>query len=163
MSQGKLAFHTECRKLWTPCEHMRTVTNQLEEYTRAVADGDGIPLVPEGCIPLIGYTKKPSTLLDITLNGRNFLEERQLALKTYKKNHKIKWYHTQKKKKTYQHIAKDKTFVVGETRPKTLLQLENAVEDVLDSTMVQYFSVIKKIENSDDDEVSVLYIQSKSY
>ena len=85
-SQGKLAVHLECRKSWIPCEHMKKVATQLEEYTEAV--GNRPPQVPKGCIPLIGYEKKKSTLLDIPFDGRNFLEERQIALKTYKKNHK---------------------------------------------------------------------------
>ena len=46
-------------------------------------------IVPKGCIPLIGYRKKPSSLLEIKDEGRNFLEERATAISIFKKNHRI--------------------------------------------------------------------------
>ncbi len=155
-SQGKLALHINCRKLWTPCEHMRKVTYQLAEYTRAAANGN--PKVPKGCIPLIGYAKKPSTLLDINFNGRNFLEERRIALKTYKKTYQIKWYQGKNKKKPNktesQQIRNEKKTIPTESRHIRLLQIKPA-EDVLNSTMSQYFSIINKIEKSPNEKVSV--------
>ncbi len=103
-AQGKLAFHVECRKLWKACGHMQKISEQLEEYTLAV--GQDEPKVPDGCIPLIGYAKKKSTLLEISLAGRNFLEERELALKTYKRNHKLAWKRSPKKVQSILQVTK---------------------------------------------------------
>ncbi len=60
---------------------MALVTAQLDEYIAAVQDSTAI--VPDGCIPLIGYLKKKSTLLEIETAGRNFLEERKIALQSF--------------------------------------------------------------------------------
>ncbi len=48
---------------------------------------NNLPIVPDGCIPLIGYSKKPSTLLRVQEAGRNFLDEREAAISVFKKNH----------------------------------------------------------------------------
>ncbi len=66
-SNGKLVVHSKCRTFWIPCDHMVKVTAQLNEYTKAVENK--VPWVPDGCIPLIGYEKKKSTLLDIPFKG----------------------------------------------------------------------------------------------
>ncbi len=87
LHNGKLAYHKECREKWKPCAHMALVTAQLDEYIAAVQDSTAI--VPDGCIPLIGYLKKKSTLLEIETAGRNFLEERKIALQSFKKKHKL--------------------------------------------------------------------------
>ncbi len=141
-TQGKLAFHPDCRNLWTPCHHMEKVASQLDEYTQAL--GNGSAIVPEGCIPLIGYTKKKSTLLEISCGGRNFLEEREIALKTYKKNHKIKW-KRQNHVKTASERCKDvKKNVVNQ-------EMKNSLTDV---TLSQYFSILEKISARKKTEVS---------
>ena len=88
VAQGKIAFHPKCRELWRPCAHMTTVAAQLKEYSEAVRNS--IPKVPEGCIPLIGYSKKTSTMLKIETGGRNLLEERQIALNKFKEKHALK-------------------------------------------------------------------------
>ncbi len=149
-TQGKLAFHPNCRKLWKQCEHMQKISVQLEEYSEAV--GEGVPLVPDGCIPLIGYAKKKSTLLEIPFAGRNFLEERQLALKTYKKNHNLKWnYQKQRGKK-----LKAAPPTSGREKAVQKTWQSNAKEDTEKPlTMSEYFLFVKKVVNGIEQEVTL--------
>ncbi len=72
----------------------------MVEYTNAIRNSESIQ-VPKGCVPLIGYNKKPSTILKIENDGRNFLDEREAALSLFKrKNGKPKLQIRVKSKKT---------------------------------------------------------------
>ncbi len=49
---------------------------------------DTLVQVPKGCIPLVGYPKKPSTMLNLNTDSRNFLDEREAAITIFKKKNK---------------------------------------------------------------------------
>ncbi len=140
LKQGKLAFHAECRKYWKPCAHMALVTAQLEEYTTLVKDGN--PKVPIGCIPLLGYEKRKSTLLRIDVDGRNFLQERKAALVTYK----------EKKYCNQQNAAEQKNTNAAMTSPVKINKEDTSLlaychdHDIRNITLHQYLNLVRTIE-----------------
>ena len=149
VSQGKLAYHPECREKWLPCAHMALVSAQLDEYVAAVQK-DGVAKVPDGCIPLIGYTKKKSTMLEIYGDGRNFLEEREIALATFKRNHNLKKVPSKKIKKACPakpHVQKesgtDSPAKTNMKKGKTITEDFKVITPSL--TLSQYFTLVQNI------------------
>ena len=65
-----------CRNNWQQCEHLALVSKQLEEYTTALIQAGKTVEILDGCIPLIGYEKRPSTMLPLGTCTRNFIKER---------------------------------------------------------------------------------------
>ncbi len=156
LSQGKVTVHLECRKFWKPCDHMKTVAAQLEEYSEAV--GQTTPKIPDGCIPLIGYEKRKSSLLQIPFDGRNFLEERQMALKTFKKKHNLKWAQNKPKQLGNQHRISVRTLALEEYKKKPVrtVALEKSYKSGLDLhnvKLLEYFALIHQIKISDENQV----------
>ncbi len=89
-----------------------------------MAEQPNLPIVPDGCIPLIGYVKKPSTMLLVQETGRNFLEERDAAISVCKKNHKISY----KKIRTKQKKSKFMTSQTKERKSTTQVEVQHTEE-----------------------------------
>ncbi len=104
-NSNRIVYHWECRENWVQCEHMLLVSKQLEEYSEYMSKQTGLPTVPGGCIPLIGYPKKPSTMLSIKEEGRDFLAEREAAIAVHKRKYGVsRTTHRMKKKRCYNDV-----------------------------------------------------------
>ncbi len=134
---------------------MEKIASQLCEYSNICEKT--IPTVPTGCIPLLGYTKKKSSLLEIKNDNRNFLNERKVALETWRKNDRAK-------------IQLRKTGIARmQDHPNEHIQ-ENYVvcsEDERirygDLTLSKYFAFERKLLECDKDKVKYKSHTKKNY
>ncbi len=81
----RIAYHPECMKNWIQCDHMKKVSEQLEQYSLFLAhEGKSeVPRVLDGCCPLIGYSKKISSMIKVE-NPTDFVLKRRKAIWTLK-------------------------------------------------------------------------------
>ncbi len=87
----RIAYHSECMDDWVQCAHMKLVSEQLATYSAFLSEerNTAVPIVLEGCCPLIGYEKKLSTMINVK-NPSDFVSRRREAIWTLKlqKNHR---------------------------------------------------------------------------
>ncbi len=78
---SRIAYHPDCMQEWVQCSHMKRVAEELEVYSAYIEEkGDEeLPEVLSGCCPLIGYSKKSSSMIAVK-NPDNFIRRRRDAI-----------------------------------------------------------------------------------
>ncbi len=160
----RVAYHAKCRKYWKQCAHLSQISKELREYSDIMKNSD-LPIVLSGCVPLIGYNKRKSSMIEVK-NFRNFVKARADVLQVLRNQVPLSK-EKARKKKQYSRCEKPDLDVsdglaLEQSRPLSISREASSVhsserdvikDELLDLSFNKYLTCCSRVWDTNPEEV----------